>query len=60
MIDIRQTPKYAAYLRKTGWRVIQLNHVNCFIKNIPVVGPIIKIQRPESIPLKKIEKLARE
>lgn len=60
MIDIRQTPKYAKYLRKTGWQVIQLNHVNCFIKNIPLVGPIIKIQRPETIPLKKIEKLAIE
>ena len=58
MIDIRQTPKYAKYLRKTGWQVVQLNHVNCFIKNIPLVGPIIKIQRPETIPLKKIEKLA--
>ena len=58
MIDIRQTSKYAKYLRKTGWRVVQLNHVNCFIKNIPIVGSIIKIQRPETIPLKKIEQLA--
>ncbi len=58
MIDIRQTPKYAKYLRKTGWQVVQLNHVNCFIKNIPVIGPIIKVQRPEIIPLKKIERLA--
>jgi lipid II:glycine glycyltransferase (peptidoglycan interpeptide bridge formation enzyme) len=58
MIDIRQTPKYAKYLRKIGWKVIQLNHVNCFIKNIPIVGSIIKIQRPETIPLKKIERLA--
>lgn len=58
MIDIRQTPKYAKYLRKTGWQIVQLNHVNCFIKKIPVVGSIIKIQRPEIIPLKEIEKLA--
>jgi len=60
MIDIRQTPKYAKYLRKTGWQIVQLNHVNCFIKNIPLVGSIIKVQRPETIPLKKIEKLAME
>jgi lipid II:glycine glycyltransferase (peptidoglycan interpeptide bridge formation enzyme) len=59
MIDIRQTPKYAKYLRKTGWQVVQLNHINCFIRNIPVVGPIIKVQRPETIPLKKIEQLAK-
>lgn len=57
MIDIRQTPKYAKYLRKTGWQVVQINHVNCFIKKIPVVGSIIKVQRPEVIPLKKIEQL---
>lgn len=60
MIDIRQTPKYAKYLRKTGWKVVQINHVNCFIKKVPVVGSIIKVQRPEIIPLKKIEKLAIE
>ncbi len=60
MIDIRQTPKYAKYLRKIGWQVIQLNHVNCFIKNIPIVGSILKVQRPETIPLKRIEKLSRK
>lgn len=58
MIDIRQTPRYAKYLRRTGWKVVQVNHVNCFIKKIPVIGFIIKVQRPEIIPLKKIEKLA--
>ncbi len=58
MIDIRQTPRYAKYLSKTGWKVVKINHVNCFIKKIPFVGHIIKIQRPETIPLDKIEKLA--
>jgi lipid II:glycine glycyltransferase (peptidoglycan interpeptide bridge formation enzyme) len=58
MIDIRQTPRYAKYLSKTGWKVVKINHVSCFIKKIPFVGHIIKIQRPETIPLNKIEKLA--
>ena len=58
MIDIRQTSQYGKYLRKRGWNVVQLNHVNCFIKKIPLFGSIIKIQRPEIIPLKKIETLA--
>ena len=58
MIDIRQTPHYAKYLRNNGWQVITINHVNCFVKNIPLLGSIIKVQRPETIPLKKIEELA--
>jgi len=60
MLDIRQTPRYAKYLRKTGWQVEKLNGVNCFIKRIPLIGSVIKIQRPETIPLKKIKNLVKK
>lgn len=60
MIDIRQTPKYAKYLRKTGWIVEDVNHTCCFVKKLPVLGAIIKVQRPETIPFKKIEGLAKK
>lgn len=60
MIDIRQTSKYAKYLRQTGWVVENVNHTYCFIKKLPLIGSVIKIQRPETILLKKIEKLAKK
>jgi lipid II:glycine glycyltransferase (peptidoglycan interpeptide bridge formation enzyme) len=60
MLDIRQTPRYAKYLRKTGWQVEELSGVNCFIKKIPFLGSVIKIQRPEIIPLKKIKNLVKK
>ncbi|MEJ2347886.1 MAG: peptidoglycan bridge formation glycyltransferase FemA/FemB family protein [Patescibacteria group bacterium] len=60
MLDIRQTPRYAKYLRKTGWQIEELSGVNCFIKKIPLLGSVIKIQRPETIPLKQIKELAKK
>jgi len=47
MLDIRQTKQYARYLLAQGWKVEKINNTYAYIKYIPIVGDIIKIQRPE-------------
>ncbi|MFV1916979.1 MAG: peptidoglycan bridge formation glycyltransferase FemA/FemB family protein [Patescibacteria group bacterium] len=49
MKDIRQTPKYANYLEKIGWKVERTGNSHSFIKNISILGSVVKIQRPEEI-----------
>jgi hypothetical protein len=60
MVDIRQTPKYASYLKKIGWKVERSAEINYFIKTLPIFGSIIKLQRPENIKIKKIRDLAQK
>lgn len=60
MLDIRQTRTYAKYLRRRGWNVKEINHVNIFIKRLPFIGSFIKIQRPKVINYEKIKKLAKK
>lgn len=60
MIDIRQTESYAKYLESIGWYVERINGINYFIRKIPVVGTILKIQRPEKIKIKTINELCRK
>ncbi|MBU0998440.1 peptidoglycan bridge formation glycyltransferase FemA/FemB family protein [Patescibacteria group bacterium] len=60
MVDIRQTQQYANYLQKNGW-IIENNKGNyIFTKKIPIVGFIVKIQRPEFIDYKKINDLTKK
>jgi lipid II:glycine glycyltransferase (peptidoglycan interpeptide bridge formation enzyme) len=58
MVDIRQTPAYARYLKSIGWQVKRINEVNYFIKKLPLIGSVIKIQRPEYIRYKDIKILS--
>lgn len=60
MIDIRQTSQYASYLSSTGWEVENIKDNYYFIKKIPVIGSVVKIQRPESISLKDVENIAKK
>jgi len=60
MNDIRQTAKYAKYLKKIGWQVERIDEINYFIKKFPLVGSVLKIQRPENIIIKKIQGLAQK
>jgi lipid II:glycine glycyltransferase (peptidoglycan interpeptide bridge formation enzyme) len=60
MLDIRQTAAYAKYLKKRGWTLETKGHVNVFIKKIPLLGSVIKIQRPETIDSKNIKRLAKK
>lgn len=60
MVDIRQTYQYANYLHKNGWNVETDKGVYIFIKKLPLIGSIIKIQRPEFINYKKINELSQK
>lgn len=59
MVDIRQTSTYAAYLKKIGWKIVKTKNHYSFIKTSPLVGSIIKIQRPEKINKQEIYTIAK-
>lgn len=60
MIDIRQTQEYANYMRSLGWVVERIEKTNYFIRRIPLLGSILKVQRPEEIRFDTIDKLCRK
>jgi hypothetical protein len=60
MLDIRQSKNYADYLSSLGWIVERIDNTNYFIKKFPLIGSIIKIQRPEKIDNKKINSLVKK
>lgn len=55
--DIRQTVNYAHYLKSQGWIVERINNINYFIKKIPLLGSVLKLQRPGEIDFETIKKL---
>ena len=65
MKDIRQTPKYARYMQSMGWKVEKIGQTYpegasfayIYIKKIPILGTVLKIQRPEKLEIAKIEAL---
>ncbi|MBI2103894.1 peptidoglycan bridge formation glycyltransferase FemA/FemB family protein, partial [Candidatus Woesebacteria bacterium] len=59
MRDIRQTPQYAKYLKKISW-VVEQKHSNYFIKRFPLVGSVIKVQRPEILRYSDIRLLGKK
>ena len=60
MVDIRQTQEYANYLKCEGWEVARIENINYFIKKLPLIESVLKIQRPEEINHKTINKLCRK
>ncbi len=60
MIDIRQSKDYAQYLSSLGWVVERIDNINYFIKKFPLIGSVIKIQRPEKIDFKEIKTLTKK
>ena len=60
MIDIRQSEAYAKYLRDLGWTVERIAEINYFIKKLPIIGSILKLQRPEEVRMDTIKKLCRK
>ncbi|MCX6704621.1 MAG: hypothetical protein NTZ07_04240, partial [Candidatus Woesebacteria bacterium] len=60
MVDIRQSIHYANYLQREGWIVERVGEINYFIRKFPIVGSILKIQRPEEINYDIINKLCRK
>ena len=57
MIDIRQSVQYANYLKHEGWVVERIKGTSYFIKRFPIIGGILKLQRPEKIDFNVIDKL---
>ncbi len=57
MVDLRQTPQYATFMKSIGWVVERENAINYFIKKIPFIGSFIKIQRPNRIDIERIDNL---
>jgi lipid II:glycine glycyltransferase (peptidoglycan interpeptide bridge formation enzyme) len=60
-MDIRQSKEYAQYIKSLGWQVEKIGSHYFFLKKIPFLGFLLKVQRiAPPIPFKEIEKLARE
>ena len=60
MVDIRQSVHFANYLKRIGWNVERIGEINYFIRRFPILGSILKVQRPEEIRIDIIRKLARK
>jgi hypothetical protein len=60
MIDIRQSEQYGNYLKIEGWIVERISGINYFIRKLPLIGSVLKIQRPEKINFEVIDKLCRK
>jgi lipid II:glycine glycyltransferase (peptidoglycan interpeptide bridge formation enzyme) len=60
MADVRQSPEYAKFIESLGWQVEKLGKDQVFIKKIPLLGSLIKIQRAHSLDFNKIDDLARK
>ena len=55
--DIRQSVNYARYLEAQGWVVERIDDINYFVKKIPLLGSVLKVQRPQVVDFKAIQKL---
>ena len=55
MLDIRQTQQYANYLQKNGWTIDNNKGNYIFIRKIPIIGSIIKIQDLNLLTIKKLK-----
>lgn len=60
MNDIRQSINYANYLKSQGWIVERIDNINYFIKKLPIIGSVLKIQRPKEIRYKDIKILSKK
>lgn len=60
MIDIRQSINYGEYLKSQGWTVERIDGINYFIKKIPIIGSVLKVQRPTKINFEIIQKLEKK
>lgn len=54
-MELQQSPLYASYIKSLKWEVISIEGINIFMKHIPFMGGLAKIQRPVHLP--NIEKL---
>ncbi len=50
MTDIRQSPLYAAFINRIGWQVEKVGTSFAYIKKLPFIPTLLKIQRPNQLP----------
>lgn len=60
MLDLRQAPEYARYMQNIGWVAERIESVNYFVKKFPLIGSLIKIQRPQKIDFNQINNLTKK
>ncbi|MDO8599820.1 MAG: peptidoglycan bridge formation glycyltransferase FemA/FemB family protein [bacterium] len=64
MLDLRQTKEYAGYMESLGWIVLSTQDTGIkaqiFVRNIPLIGKVAKLQRPERIDFLKLDKWFKE
>lgn len=59
--DLRQSDEWAEYVSRLGWRVEKVGKVKIFIRKLPLIGSVIKIQRPSVVPpVEEIDEIARK
>ena len=49
-MELQQSPLYSKYIQILGWKIIRMGNVRMFYKHIPLVGGLLKIQRPRHFP----------
>lgn len=59
-VDLRQSEDYAIFLKKQGWIVERINNINYFIKKLPIIGSVLKVQRPEKLDFEVIKKIEKK
>ncbi|MFH0749318.1 MAG: peptidoglycan bridge formation glycyltransferase FemA/FemB family protein [Candidatus Gottesmanbacteria bacterium] len=60
-MDLQQSPLYKKYIQALHWDVVNLDGVNMWMKKIPFLGTMAKIQRPDTLPyLPKLIPLLRK
>lgn len=60
MTDIRQSLNYTNYLQSQGWVVGRIKNINYFIRKIPLLGSVLKVQRPKQIRYRDIKTLSEK
>lgn len=60
-IDARQTPGWGKYMKGIGWDVERVGKTQIFIRKMPLIGAVVKVQHPFGpFNLKKIDALAQK
>lgn len=54
-MELQQSPLYAEYIDKLGWKIVRTDGARMFYRHIPLMGGLLKIQRPPHLP--RISKL---
>jgi lipid II:glycine glycyltransferase (peptidoglycan interpeptide bridge formation enzyme) len=49
-MELQQSPTYQKYIKSLGWEVAILDGTSIYIRSIPFVGRLAKIQRPSELP----------